>query len=270
MKPISVLLVDDNPTFLRIAAQFLEANDDISVIGTADGGERALERAQALHPHIILIDLAMPGMTGLQAIPRLRNLLPDVRIIALTVMDTQSFRQAALTAGADIFIPKAMMRSELLPAVRKLAQAQLAAAEPEPLKPATRSETRSVRRVLVMEDDDSLRRLYGKALAAVGYEVHPAGTIDEARDLLNQIHFDILLCDIQMGSDRGTDLLREFSDTLFTSGAQVIMVSGQAQYRPICEEMGADFFLEKPVAINTLVALIDRISGRPARQPVPG
>ena len=80
--------------------------------------------------------------------------------------------------------------------------------------------------------------------------------------MLTQARFDLLLCDIHMGKARGTDLLNEYAETLFTSGAQVVMVSGQAQYRDMCEEMGADFFLEKPVAMSTLVALADRLTAR--------
>jgi DNA-binding NtrC family response regulator len=63
-----------------------------------------------------------------------------------------------------------------------------------------------------------------------------------------------------MGRDNGTDLLQESIDDITTSGAQVIMVSGQAHYRRVCEELGADFFLEKPVSVATLVTLVNRLT----------
>ena len=69
-------------------------------------------------------------------------------------------------------------------------------------------------------------------------------------------------CDIHMGRERGTDLLRDYSSELFSSGTQVVMISGEARYRDMCEEMGVDFFLEKPVAMSTLVALADRLTAR--------
>lgn len=260
MIPISVMLVDDNPTFLRVAAQFLEAHEGVTVIGTADGGEQALTQAEALQPQIILIDLAMPDLPGLKAIPRLREMLPDVGIVALTVMNTKSFQAAALKAGANAFIPKAAMRTELLPIIRQIAQANGKADVETAINfPAHRM---TLQRILVMEDNHHLRRLYSKALSAAGYDVHPAKTLQEARDLLAQMRFDLLICDIFMGSERGTDLLDEYAETLFTSGAQVVMVSGQPQYRSVCQEMGADFFLEKPIAISTLVALADRLTAR--------
>jgi DNA-binding NarL/FixJ family response regulator len=130
MDQISVMLVDDSPTFLHLAKQFLEAHEDVTVVGVAHGGEQALAQAGQLHPHIILVDLAMPDMPGLQIIPRLRDMLPEAGIIALTVMNTNGFRQAALKAGADSFVPKGAMRKELLPIIRQFVQAGQV---PEPL-----------------------------------------------------------------------------------------------------------------------------------------
>ena len=124
MKPISVLLVDDNPAFLRIVTRFLQEHDDIVIVGAADGGEEALALAQDLQPDIVLIDLAMPGLSGLETIPRLRAVLPEVGIIALTVLDINSYWQAALAAGASDFVPKARLNTELLPAIRRVAQSE--------------------------------------------------------------------------------------------------------------------------------------------------
>jgi DNA-binding NarL/FixJ family response regulator len=123
MKPISVLLVDDNPAFLHISTRFLQKHDDTVVVGTAGGGEEALALAQDLQPDIVVIDLAMPGLSGLETIPRLRAMLPEVGIIALTVLDTNSYRQAALEAGANDFIPKASLDTDLLPTIQRVAQA---------------------------------------------------------------------------------------------------------------------------------------------------
>ena len=257
------MLVDDNPTFLRVTTQFLATHADVIVAGTANGGEEALTQAQALQPQIILIDLAMPDLPGLKAIPRLREMLPEAGIIALTVMNTRSFREAALHAGANIFLPKANMRTDLLPAIRQLARGNGPEVANPPENLAGNSDPHR-RRVLVMEDDDYLRRLYYKALHSAGYEVNTAGTVQEARDILTQVNFDLLLCDIQMGDERGTDLLNEYANTLFTSGAQVVIVSGQPQYRDMCTDLGVDFFLEKPVAIGTLVTLVDRLTARNA------
>ena len=125
MNPISILLVDDNPSFLRIATRFLQEHDDVVVVSTAGGGEEALALVQDQQPDIVLIDLAMPGLSGLATIPLLRIVLPEVGIIALTVLDTDGYRQAALAAGADDFVPKASLDTDLLSAIRRVAQAGL-------------------------------------------------------------------------------------------------------------------------------------------------
>ncbi len=120
MNPISVLLVDDSPVFLGIAVQFLQAYDDLIVVGAVAEGERVLTEAQHLCPDVVLVDLTMPNISGLEVIPRLRELLPQVGIIALTLHNTNAYRQAALDAGADHFIPKSAMSTELLPAIREI------------------------------------------------------------------------------------------------------------------------------------------------------
>jgi DNA-binding response OmpR family regulator len=265
MEPISIMLVDDNPVFLRATTQFLGAHDDVVVIGTATRGDEALKQIENLRPHTVLIDLAMPGLSGLATIPRLRHLMPEVGIIALTVMNSEGFRQAALTAGADIFIPKATMRTHLLPAIRELAQGDRNRAV-EKAAPFADIASTEPRRVLVMEDDTHLRRLYSKALRKAGYRVHSASTIEEAKRMLTNVRFDILLCDIQMGNDRGTDMLHDHIDEITTNGAQVIMVSGHSHYREACAEMGADLFLEKPVSIGTLVTLVNRLTAHNDRE----
>jgi DNA-binding response OmpR family regulator len=238
----------------------------VNVVGTASGGKEALAMIKtAPPPQIILIDLAMPDLPGLKAIPSLREMLPDAGIIALTVMNTKSFREAALNAGANIFLPKAHMRTDLLPAIRRLSQGY-----GEGMRKTIRhlpNHRPASRRVLVIEDDNYLRHLYSKALRTAGYDVHPTGTLKAARDLLGRVRFDVLLCDVRIGANCSTDLLDEYADTLDANDTQVIMISGQAQFGDTCKEMGADHFLEKPIAIGTLVALVDRLAPQDDSHP---
>jgi DNA-binding NtrC family response regulator len=114
--------------------------------------------------------------------------------------------------------------------------------------------------ILVMEDNHDLRRLYSKIFTNAGYDVYPAATLEEARALLVKDHVDVFLCDIHVGEERGTDLLREQAAFLGKNGTKVIVVSGQAQYRSACEEMGVDFYLEKPVGLETLLTLVRRLT----------
>ena len=121
---IRVLLVDDNQTFLRVAADFLQRHDELVVVGIAQEGEEALAQAQDLQPHVILLDLDMPGSSGIKMIPRLRAMMPQVSIIILTLLDGVIYRQATLAAGADDFVQKAALTTDLLPAIRRVARSE--------------------------------------------------------------------------------------------------------------------------------------------------
>ena len=119
---ISVLLVDDNSVFRDLAVRFLRTLPGIVVAGTATGGAEGLVRAQELHPDLVVMDLHMRDENGLQVIPRLRALLPQIGIIALSLLDPDGFRQATLRVGADEFVDKMTMSNDLLPAMQRVAQ----------------------------------------------------------------------------------------------------------------------------------------------------
>ncbi len=263
MEPITVMLVDDSPLFLDAATEFLKAQKEIAVVGTADSGQEALAKAPVLRPQVILIDMAMPGMMGLEAIPHLRRLLPDTGIIALTVMDTKSFREAALAAGADVFISKSVMRVSLLPAIREIAENRSKRPRPQASLAEPRSDETAVSRpVLLMEDDAYQCRLYAKVLRNAGYQVVEATTIQEARDLLARNHFSVFLCDIHMGDGSGTDLVREQRETLTRHGTRVVVISADPRYRAVCKEIGVSEYLEKPISLTTLTQVLSHLTGR--------
>jgi DNA-binding NarL/FixJ family response regulator len=126
MAPISLLLVDDSASFLSIVTRFLQEHNhgEVVVVGTAHGGREALAQARDLRPQVILIDLSMPDLPGLEAIPRLRAMLPEVGIIALTLWHANGYREAALAAGADDLVSKFAVNSDLLPAIRRVARSK--------------------------------------------------------------------------------------------------------------------------------------------------
>jgi DNA-binding NarL/FixJ family response regulator len=122
MTPISMLVVDDNPAFLRILTRFLgeQCHTEVVVIGAVCGGQEAIVQAQALQPDIVLIDLAMPGLPGLETIARLHAALPGLGIIAMSLVDPDGYQVAALAAGADAFVSKASLNIDLLPTIKRV------------------------------------------------------------------------------------------------------------------------------------------------------
>jgi len=137
-RPISVLAVDDNARFLEILTRFLRTRhpDEVIVLGVASSGVEALTQADALRPQLVLLDLAMPDMPGWEVIPRLRVAHPDMGIVVLTLLDPFGYREMTLKAGADEFVSKSALGTDLLPAIRRASlgnRPQRGAAKPAPI-----------------------------------------------------------------------------------------------------------------------------------------
>ena len=112
-----VLLADDHPGLIAAIARLL-AQDEYEVVGSVENGARLLEEAARLQPDVILLDLFMPCMNGLNACRELTRMLPRTRIIVLTAEDDADVKQFVLAAGAFAFIEKRAIGSDLLPAIR--------------------------------------------------------------------------------------------------------------------------------------------------------
>jgi DNA-binding NarL/FixJ family response regulator len=119
---IRVLLADDH-TLLRQGLRRLLAEDPrLRVVGEAASGTEAVAQSRALHPDILLMDLQMPGMTGIEATRQIRQTCPETRVIILTVSDKDADLIGALKAGARSYLLKNCEAKELLEAIRRVAQ----------------------------------------------------------------------------------------------------------------------------------------------------
>jgi DNA-binding NarL/FixJ family response regulator len=122
MVSLRVLLVDDNALFRDGIADILEADGRFRVVGQASRGDEAVAAASRLHPDLILMDLRMPGMSGAEAIRRIRAQDPAVPIGVLTVFETQESAQMALDAGATGYLAKDSTPADLCDAAAIIAQ----------------------------------------------------------------------------------------------------------------------------------------------------
>ena len=120
---IRVVLADDQPLVRAGFRMLLEAEADISVVGEADDGAAALELTQATRPDLVLMDIRMPGVDGLEATRRIvaNEHLADVKVIVLTTFEIDEYVFEALRAGASGFLVKHTQPDELLHAVRVIA-----------------------------------------------------------------------------------------------------------------------------------------------------
>jgi DNA-binding NarL/FixJ family response regulator len=118
--PVRTLIVDDSPLLLSCLRQFLDGQALVHVVGTATNGIEALHKAESLTPDLVLMDLHMPRMDGLQATTRLRSRLPNTRIIIMTLDETVSARASARKHGAHGFVGKTHMPRTLTPEIRRV------------------------------------------------------------------------------------------------------------------------------------------------------
>jgi DNA-binding NarL/FixJ family response regulator len=121
---VRVLLVDDQALFREALGTLLDARPEVEVVGEAGDGHQALERAAALAPDVVLMDLHMPVLDGIAATRRLRVEQPGVRVLALTTFDDDEDVFAALRAGALGYLLKDVSADRLVEAVQAAARGE--------------------------------------------------------------------------------------------------------------------------------------------------
>ena len=117
-----ILIVDDNQGVRNSLTRILEKDRGLRVVGEAGDGSEALELARALSPDLILMDLAMPRVNGLEATQRIKAERPDTKVIIITRYQEDAYRQAAAQSGADAFLPKGIRVPELLATIRQVVE----------------------------------------------------------------------------------------------------------------------------------------------------
>jgi NarL family two-component system response regulator LiaR len=121
---ITVMIVDDHEMVRRGACSYLEAQADISVVAQASSGEEAVKLAQEFIPDVVLMDLVMPGMDGVEATRRVKDISPRSQIVILTSFHQDEFIFPALQAGAISYLLKDVKASELVEAIRRAARGE--------------------------------------------------------------------------------------------------------------------------------------------------
>ena len=164
---IRVLLADDHALVREGTRRLLEAESDIEVVAEAANGEEAIEAAQRLHPGIAIMDIAMPGIGGIEATRAIKAHCPETAILVLSAYDDEPYLIALVEAGAAGFLLKNVHGQELINAVRAVARGE------------------SVLQPVLAEK--VMRRLSSRVNLA-----HPASPTSHAGELLSEREFDVL------------------------------------------------------------------------------
>jgi DNA-binding NarL/FixJ family response regulator len=119
---LRVMIVDDHPLLRGGIRRVLEAESDLEVVGEASDGKEAISMALELEPDIVLMDINLPTMNGLQATRELKTLRPDIGVIVFTAYHDETQALHAIQAGASAYFPKDVTAAELVNAIREVSQ----------------------------------------------------------------------------------------------------------------------------------------------------
>ena len=118
LQPIRILLVDDHVMLRQGTAEILSKEADIEVIGEADNGQQAIDLTLRLRPDIVVMDVRMPVLSGIEATRRIRETMPEVQVLVLTAYDDDQYIFSLLQAGASGYLLKTAPVNELVKAIR--------------------------------------------------------------------------------------------------------------------------------------------------------
>jgi DNA-binding NarL/FixJ family response regulator len=116
----TVLIVDDNAGLRALMREIVAAESDFHVVGEAADGAEAMRLAQELRPDIMLLDLVMPRVNGLEVLRWIKAERPEIKVIIVTVHAEDAYRQAAEASGTDAFLLKKTLGTVLVPTVQRL------------------------------------------------------------------------------------------------------------------------------------------------------
>jgi len=121
---IRVLIADDHPLFRDGMHGLLDSVAETEVVGEATSGEEAITLAESVQPDVILMDIKMPGINGLQAMREILNTSPHIRILIVSMLEDDDSVFAAMRAGARGYVPKGANQAEMLRAIRAVANGE--------------------------------------------------------------------------------------------------------------------------------------------------
>ena len=125
MKPIGILLVDDHTLFREGIRRLINEQPNMEIVGEAANGRQAVDKAVELQPDLILMDIAMPDMNGLEATEHIKKQWPPARVLLLTVHDDREYLFHALDAGASGYVLKEAEAQELVMAIQAVCRDEI-------------------------------------------------------------------------------------------------------------------------------------------------
>jgi DNA-binding NarL/FixJ family response regulator len=117
--PIKVLIADDHPLIIAGIRRGLDGNDDVEIVGEAYTGEQLMQLIERRQPTVVLLDMRMPGISGVECIERIAETWPDIKTVVLSASDDRASIDAALNAGACAYVVKSVKPIDIASVLRQ-------------------------------------------------------------------------------------------------------------------------------------------------------
>ena len=125
MAKISLILADDHAVVRSGLRMLLEAQPDIDIVAEAENGQQAIDQVRSMRPDVVLMDIQMPDVNGIEATQRIKQVAPDTAVLALTMHEDDQYFFEMLHAGAAGYVPKRAAPDELVTAIRTVARGEI-------------------------------------------------------------------------------------------------------------------------------------------------
>ena len=258
-KPFRILLVDDNESFLTTMEGFLSGDPDILIVGKATSGEEALKLAAQEMPHLVLMDISMPGINGLLAAKKIKAFPHAPPIIILTFYDNPEYRVAANKIPVDGYLLKTHLGTDLLPLIEKFKlqttvrinshlQSEVGDDHCRCDFSRTNKET-PMHTILIVDDSSTMRRMVKASLSTI-----PGAVLMEAENGLEAIEkvaiegISLMVLDLNMPDMHGLEVLEFLRSHSKYRDLPVIVLTtrGDEASRKAALSAGASLYLTKP------------------------
>ena len=204
-----IVIIDDHPLLRKGLQQLADIHPEVEIVGESDNGEQGLALVRSLQPDLVLLDLNLPGISGLEVLRAMKQLAPTPKVVLFTVSDDPQDITAALREGADGYLLKDMDPEELLQRLGRLEDGNLV------LSPAIVTRLDEMRQTeiqsVVIIDDHPLLRKGLQQLAHLSKELEIIGETDNGEQglaMVDELKPDIVLLDLNMPGMNGLDTLR--------------------------------------------------------------
>ena len=249
MKTLNILIVDDDRHLAETTSYGLQNMlGEVVHVDVSFNGDEALSCFTKKNYDVVISDFNMPGISGLELLTQIRLTAPEVVLVLMTAYGTDEIETQARKL-TEIYLTKPFELSVLVDFIKSLIEGDV-----------SQETTEQAGQILLLEDDKYLQRLISKVLKNSGFELTAASTIKEAKNFLETSRYDVLVFDIQVPDGLGIDLVKDYREKLTSDGTTVIIITGEARYRYQEEELGIDMFLEKPISVQDLVVLVQRLA----------